>query len=129
MDMCYDGALVMPSSYAMMEEEEMCYVEGGGLSWKNIVDVGVGILAVVGAVNTILEAFRNAIKFGKAVRGFTESAFVKGVASKVSASIGRLTTWISGHMGAIACALGALLGFAGGYALGSYVAKRVFEHY
>ena len=28
MDMCYDGTLVMPSSYAMMEEDEMSYVEG-----------------------------------------------------------------------------------------------------
>lgn len=32
MEMCYDGALVMPSSYAMMDEEEMMYVEGGALS-------------------------------------------------------------------------------------------------
>lgn len=30
MEMCYDGALVMPSSYAVMGEEEMTYVEGGG---------------------------------------------------------------------------------------------------
>ena len=30
MEMCYDGALVMPSSYAVMDEEEMTYVEGGG---------------------------------------------------------------------------------------------------
>ena len=29
MDMCYDGTLVMPSSYAVMEEDEMSYVEGG----------------------------------------------------------------------------------------------------
>ncbi len=29
MVMTYDGALVMPSSYAMMEQEEMTYVEGG----------------------------------------------------------------------------------------------------
>ncbi|MCM1500174.1 MAG: hypothetical protein NC124_17060, partial [Clostridium sp.] len=29
MEMCYDGALVMPSSYAVMDEEEMMYVEGG----------------------------------------------------------------------------------------------------
>ncbi|MCM1499741.1 MAG: hypothetical protein NC124_14865 [Clostridium sp.] len=29
MEMCYDGALVMPSSYAVMDEEEMTYVEGG----------------------------------------------------------------------------------------------------
>ena len=29
MEMCYDGTLVMPSSYAVMNEEEMTYVEGG----------------------------------------------------------------------------------------------------
>lgn len=29
MEMCYDGALVMPGSYAVMNEEEMTYVEGG----------------------------------------------------------------------------------------------------
>lgn len=29
MVMTYDGALVMPSSYAVMNEEEMTYVEGG----------------------------------------------------------------------------------------------------
>ena len=30
MEMCYDGTLVMPSSYAVMSEDEMTYVEGGG---------------------------------------------------------------------------------------------------
>ena len=29
MVMTYDGALVMPSSYAVMNEEEMCYLDGG----------------------------------------------------------------------------------------------------
>lgn len=29
MEMCYEGALAMPSSYAVMNEEEMTYVEGG----------------------------------------------------------------------------------------------------
>ncbi len=29
MDMSYDGTLVLPSSYAVMDEEEMSYVEGG----------------------------------------------------------------------------------------------------
>ena len=32
MNMCYDGALLMPSSYAMMDEEEMVYLEGGAVS-------------------------------------------------------------------------------------------------
>lgn len=30
MELCYDGALVMPSNYVVMSEEEMTYVEGGG---------------------------------------------------------------------------------------------------
>ena len=29
MEMCYDGALIMPSSYAVMSEDEMTYMEGG----------------------------------------------------------------------------------------------------
>ena len=29
MELCYEGGLVMPSSYVMMNEEEMTYVEGG----------------------------------------------------------------------------------------------------
>ncbi len=28
MDMCYDGALVLPSSYAVMDEEEMSLCRG-----------------------------------------------------------------------------------------------------
>lgn len=29
MEMCYDGALVMPSNYTVMSEDEMTYVDGG----------------------------------------------------------------------------------------------------
>ncbi len=43
MEMTYDGTLVMPSSYAVMEEDEMMYLEGGawtvqtlGKSLKNL---------------------------------------------------------------------------------------------
>lgn len=32
--MTYDGMLVMPSSYAVMNEEEMIYVEGGDNSYR-----------------------------------------------------------------------------------------------
>ena len=128
MEMCYDGTLVMPSSYALMDEDEMSYIEGGGLTWDQVKSVGVGILAVCGAVNTIMQLFNNAVKYGAAIKGVTEAAFIQGVATKVSAAIGRITTWISAHLGALAAALGALLGFAGGYALGQHIAKRVYNH-
>ena len=29
MEMCYDGVLVMPNNYAVVDEEEMTYVDGG----------------------------------------------------------------------------------------------------
>ena len=126
--MTYDGALVMPSSYAVMNEEEMCYVEGG-LSWDQAAKIGTGILAVIGACNTIVTAFQNAIKFGKWIKGIAQSTFVKGIATKVSAAIGRIVTWISSHLGVIAGVVGAMVGFAGGYYLGSEVAKKVFSRY
>lgn len=50
MDMCYDGALVLPSSYAVMDEEEMCYTEGG------IAVTTVQQLYIVGTVITIYGA-------------------------------------------------------------------------
>jgi len=39
MEMCYDGALVMPKNYVAVTEEEMTYVDGGTLTnlKKNIV--------------------------------------------------------------------------------------------
>ena len=50
MEMCYDGTLVMPSSYAVMDEEEMCYVEGGGSINTNTlagaIDVGCALCGI-----------------------------------------------------------------------------------
>lgn len=36
MEMCYDGALVMPSSFAVVEQDEMSYVNGGGTFSKTV---------------------------------------------------------------------------------------------
>lgn len=47
--MCYDGTLVMPSSYVVMDGEEMTYVEGGGWgAYKGLEALGQ-ILAICGA--------------------------------------------------------------------------------
>jgi len=35
MELCCEGALVMPKNYAVMDETEMTYVEGGISSEKN----------------------------------------------------------------------------------------------
>jgi len=46
MDMCYDGALVMPSSYAVMDEEEMTYVEGGALVTTEAIMLAIALCGV-----------------------------------------------------------------------------------
>ncbi|MCI5919284.1 MAG: hypothetical protein MRZ75_08195 [Roseburia sp.] len=64
MDMCYEGALVMPSNYAVMDEEEMTYVEGGKvykiqLSARQCGDIaaaGAGAAAAAQFLNFIPEA-------------------------------------------------------------------------
>lgn len=55
MEMTYGGALVMPSSYAMMDEEEMMYLEGGKdkhtwYTWPFAVAIDVAF-AVLGGLN------------------------------------------------------------------------------
>ena len=54
MDMCYDGALVLPSSYAVMDEEEMCYTEGGRVVTINRKTIRSAFAMVVGAVSTCI---------------------------------------------------------------------------
>ena len=129
MEMCYDGALVMPSSYAAMDEEEMMYLEGGiSLSWDNATKVGLGILAVCGAVGSVLSMLNNAIKFGATVSGMTEAAFASAIGAKLASVVGRVTAWITSHFNLIAGIVCGAIAAIGGYAVGYYVGQRVFNH-
>lgn len=49
MEMCYDGALVMPKNYAVVSEEEMTYVDGGGIpTWLGGMVIDGIITAITG---------------------------------------------------------------------------------
>ena len=75
MDMCYDGALVLPSSYAVMDEEEMCYTEGGGIKVKTfavLFDVGVCILRVIGELSQSFKCGRT-VKIACNLLGITKA--------------------------------------------------------
>ena len=57
MELCYDGALVMPSSYAVMTADEMEYTEGGKKSKVSVAGIicsafgiGGGVLGVIASV-------------------------------------------------------------------------------
>lgn len=58
MELCYAGALDMPSSFVLMDTEEMTYTEGGG---KVGVKIGensfiISILSAVGGTLTVAKA-------------------------------------------------------------------------
>ena len=98
MDMCYDGALVLPSSYVVMDEEEMSYVEGGWIGAPNWLVGGVINLAidciVVGGCRAAAKYFTGQVKkYGAKTAGLCFSKTLKkkltakGIASRVAAGI------------------------------------------
>lgn len=116
MVMTYDGALVMPSSYAVMDEEEMTYVEGGGTGQKvAFYAVQLGVNAVVNAafgggtitaVGTIIKAWgkqkvKQVIK--EALRKWVTARVANALAGGVIGTIINFATFSVG--GAVATAL------------------------
>lgn len=81
MDMCYDGALVMPSSYAVMNEEEMTYVEGGKYISKS------------DCINGLCAIGMNPSTFIAATLTFT---LAKKLIQKISSTLGGFFGWVVG---------------------------------
>ena len=95
MEMCYDGALVMPSNYAMMDEEEMMYVEGGKWSGRQVLRNVCGIIAVfslgyAGAAFRNFVAANKGLSYGKMLlkAGVTLLNFIKAAPWQVKVLIG-----------------------------------------
>ena len=97
MEMCYDGALVMPSNYAVMDEEEMMYTEGG-ISIPNWLVAGAINLfidaVVVGGARAAAKYFSGQVKkYGAKTAGYFASEplrkklIAKGISAGVASSI------------------------------------------
>lgn len=129
MEMCYDGALVMPSSYAVMNEEEMTYVDGGNGWWNadwfiaGAIDVLISVIPAIAAINELCKVGKLARmgrtylrenigdalrRCGIAVAATCLTAIVNIVLTVVGFSIG----------GAIAWAIDGLDGNRNGYCFG-----------
>lgn len=96
MEMTYDGRLVMPTSFATMDEEEMTYVEGGFRAksstvawWINVawatVSLGFGLY---GGISKLLR-YRGRTYLVQSVKYLTRSA---GISLGISAINGILST-------------------------------------
>lgn len=122
MEMCYDGALVMPSSYAVMDEDEMTYVEGGFAipNWlvAGIINLAIDAFVVGGARKAASFFAGQAKKYGAKATGLCFSRtlrnklIAKGVASGIAAGVCGIAaacitvlTWALDPGGSLACAI------------------------
>ena len=93
MVMTYDGALVMPSSYAVMNEEEMTYVEGGAektMTKNQCID---GLVAV--GISSPQVAIAGALTYTMAKMVINKVATLCGLVAKVVTVI---LSWAAGQV-------------------------------
>lgn len=128
--MCYDGALVMPKNYAVVNEEEMEYIDGGKNGWWNSVgfiggaiDVAIicftagQAIAGIGAMKTFLR--QNGRKLVKNVSKKIMKMVGSVSANIVTAAIDiALTCFATSIGGLIALGLDIVDGKRNGYVLG-----------
>ena len=103
MDMCYEGALVMPSNYAVMDEEEMTYVEGGAKKlvasytaeqcnrMAAVACIAGGIVTAVAGVAMVVSAVATMLTCGA-------TAAITAICAGIMAVAGGTTAAISGYL-------------------------------
>lgn len=106
MEMCYDGALVMPSSYAVMDSDEMTYVEGGGVYISN----------------SKLQYFMHCFVAAYSVAPRVVAACFTATCRAISRVVSKFTSWVGGTFGGVA---GSFVGWAIGAYCGWELAKAV----
>lgn len=109
MEMCYDGALVMPKNYAAVTEEEMTYVEGGDWYQKGVyqgvkflvncafngwcggglLTLGKGVLKAAGT-----SAFKTTLK--NALKKWVSTKIANTIAGAFAGAIGGFLSWSVG---------------------------------
>ena len=90
MDVCYDGALVLPRNYVPVSEEEMDYIDGGASFWQKagiIAAVVVGGIALTAAI--IYGQFLLAARImGITIKSYAKKLGAKGVATIIAGATG-----------------------------------------
>lgn len=110
MEMTYDGALVMPKSFAIVAEDEMEYVDGGG--W--LYDLAIGVLG-----GLVFDIVKWTVK--KVVEKGLITTAVKGVVSAygwVKAAVISAGQWVLANPGICIAILATCTAFVAGIVIG-----------
>ncbi len=122
MDMCYDGALVLPSSYAVMNEEEMTYTEGGGWSVKTL---WYNIVGAAGQYSVFKSICKRISVRGKTVWSWACSA-VSWAKDKAIAYLGTFCAKVGIEMSTVSRLIGVIVGVSTAFAIGYLGTHKVF---
>ena len=124
MEMYYDGALVMPKNYAVVDEEEMEYV-GGGNGWYN----SVGFIAgAIDAAIVLIPVFAQANQACKAGKALSAAMKVAGATKEklIDITMNVVTYWLNFNVSrnTVTGIVGAIWTFAG-LSIGGIIANGI----
>lgn len=115
MEMCYDGTLVMPSSFIQMDSEEMEYTEGGASAAEWAFGIACGLIA-----NAICAAGKYAVTSGMVATALTACA---SAAQAVWAGVTAAAAFIWNTPAALAILVGTVA-LGTGIVIGYYFGKK-----
>ena len=107
MEMTYDGALVMPKNFAIVDEEEMTYVDGGaGIpNWVVAGAINLGISIILGGISGGLKSVASAANKAALGKHFSQAAIKEltriGMAYTAAAAVTGIFSAIMTFIGAI----------------------------
>jgi len=91
MEMCYNGNLVMPSNYVVVNADEMEYIDGGALTtWQKALVIGACVAATATlTVALVYGQFALAAKImGFTIKKVVEKAGAAAVVGCITATLG-----------------------------------------
>lgn len=103
MELCYDGALVMPSSFVMMDEEEMTYVEGGAKKLIKTISAAqcsrlAAAACIIGGLVTAVAGLATVVSAVASVMSCGTLSAVTAICAGITAVAGGITASVSGYL-------------------------------
>lgn len=103
MEMCYDGALVMPNNYAVVDEEEMTYVDGGAKKYIGTISSGwcntlAAAACVVGGLVTALCGLVTIVSGIATLCSYGTFAAATAIAGGITCVAAGVTAAVSGYL-------------------------------